>query len=368
MVNWSDFQRAEQRSFGDVAAEYAALGERAGLVNRNHRGLLEVTGKDRQAWLHNLTTHHVKSLSPGDGNYAFVLNVKGRILFDLHIFAEKDALLLDIERSLLPAALAHFNKFIIMEDVQVRDRSSDFFQMGLSGAKAAALLAALGLETAGQLTLSARRPMRSDTCQLSVSRTDFCGPFGVELSIPAEKAEAVYSQLTDPKRPEHAIPVGKVAVEVRRIEAGIPAAGREITDEVLPAETGQLGRAVSFNKGCYLGQEVVERMRARHVVARQLVGVVFGGEAAAPGVLFGGVVAAPGVVELMGEDGKAVGNVTSICHSLALNRPIGLAYVRTAASAPGTMLHVIENGARIEATVSSLPFLGAKVADVHHAS
>lgn len=368
MVNWLDFQKTEQRSFGDVAAEYGALGQGAGLVNRSHRGLLEVKGKDRQAWLHNLTTHHVKSLSQGDGNYAFVLNVKGRILFDVHIFAEREALFLDIERSFLPVALAHFNKFIIMEDVQVRDRSSEFLQMGLSGAKTAALLAALGFETASQLTLSARRPMHSDNCQLSVSRTDFCGPFGVELSIPVENAEAVYAQLTDPKRPGHAIPVGKEAVEVRRIEAGIPAAGREITDEVLPAETGQLGRAVSFNKGCYLGQEVVERMRARHVVARQLVGLVFGGVPAAPGVLSGGVVAAPGVVELMDEDGKAVGNVTSICHSLMLNRPIGLGYVRTAASAPGTVLHVIENGVRIGATVSGLPFSGAKVADVHHAS
>lgn len=354
MTSWLEFKTPGQPNFGDLKREFAALNDGPALVNRSHRGLLEITGKDRLAWLHNLTTNNVKSLSFGDGNYAFVLNVKGRILFDLNILVQRDSILLDIDRSFLPVAIAHLNKYVIMEDVQIKDQCDLFFRFGLSGVASSALLERFGASNARNLAQFGQASLRIGQIDVTLFRDDFCGPFGVELLVPVAGAEQVWTALTDAKNQPSALPVGTEAVEILRIEAGIPAPGAEITDEALPAETGQMSRAVSFNKGCYLGQEVVERMRARHVVARQLVGLLFEG-ASAP----------PPRIEVYGDDDKPLGKVTSSCHSIALHRPIGLAYVRTASSEPGTVLHVTVGAARKQATVTGLPFAGAKVDGAH---
>jgi len=143
----------------------------------------------------------------------------------------------------------------------------------------------------------------------------------------------------------HAIPVGDDAVQAHRIEAGIPWPGHEITDEYLPAETRQLDRAVNYQKGCYLGQEVVERMRSRAVVARQLVGLRLD-DAAVP----------PVPSELFDENGKPVGRVTSSCRSIALACVVGLGYVKTASSAVGTALRLAGDGGAARVVVVDLPF------------
>jgi folate-binding protein YgfZ len=169
-------------------------------------------------------------------------------------------------------------------------------------------------------------------------RHDFCGPFGVELYVPAERAVEFHQECCASGK---AVPVGDDAVQVHRIEAGLPWPGHEITDEYLPAETRQLERAVSFQKGCYLGQEVVERMRSRHVVARQLVGLRLDGPAI-PALKS----------EISDTEGKPIGHVTSSCHSQLLNCPIALAYVKTASSSTGSRLTV----AGVPATIVDLPF------------
>lgn len=333
------------------------MGQGAGLAYRGHRALLEITGKDRHPWLHNLTTNEVKALAAGDGNYAFVLNAKGRILFDVNILVGRDSIRLDLEQSALPAALAHLNKYIITEDVQVHDRSAEYERLGISGGGVSALLEQFGAAHARNLAQFGRAVIRVEGVEMDLFRHDFCGPYGVELLIPPAHAEVAFSVLTGEREGGAVLPVGREAVEIRRIEAGIPALGSEITDDVLPAETGQLARAVSFRKGCYLGQEVVERMRSRHVVARQLVGLVFEEKTAAPAGS-----------EVVGEDEKPVGKVTSSCHSIALGRPIALAYVRTALGEPGTCLTVVSDGESIPVTVNALPFPGVRSADALHAS
>jgi aminomethyltransferase len=176
----------------------------------------------------------------------------------------------------------------------------------------------------------------SSEVNIPVFRHDLCGPFAVELLVPAAHGAAVLHALLDR---HNAIPVGDDVVQVRRIEAGIPWPGREITSEYLPAETRQQERAVSFQKGCYLGQEVVERMRSRHVVARQLVGLRL-------------ETAAEQGASILDADGKPVGQLTSAGRSPFLNAPIALGYVKTALSSSGTRLIVGE----VPALVVDLPF------------
>ncbi len=312
--------------FETVDQEYAAVRNGVGMVDRSNRRLLRAIGADRAAWLHNLTTNHVKSLGVGDGNYAFSLDVKGRILFDLNVVVREQEIWLDIESCYLDKALTHLSKYIIMENVTLSNSSDEFVRIGLAGG---GLKAWLALKQAGQvanLPILGSSLMTIDGQAMDVLRTDFCGVFAVELFAPQAIAESVWKQLADGAAEQAITLVGDDAVQVHRIEAGIAWPGYEITEEYVPAETGQSERAVGVNKGCYLGQEVVERMRARQVVARRLMSLTVGGEGM------------PRVGDSVCDGkGNAVGKVTSVCRSIANGKPLALAYVRASAASDAAL-------------------------------
>ncbi len=353
MADWREFIASQVggagRSLADSggtapAGQYEALATGPALVARHERALLEISGRDRTAWLHNLTTNQVKTLNVGEGNYAFVLNVQGRILFDVNVLVRGDSIWVDLDRQFLEAAKKHFAKYTITEEVVIRDRTTDFARLALAGKAAGEVATALGAAHAPAMAQLSVGQLREPTLGLEIPfvRHDFCGPFGIEVFVPQERAVELWTVLCERW---HAIPVGDAAVQVRRIEAGIPWPGREITIEYLPAETRQHDRAVSFQKGCYLGQEVVERMRSRHVVARQLVGLRIEGSAI-PDLKS----------QISDQDGKPVGEVTSTCHSPLLNAPVALGYIKTALSNPGSRLTVMAGGAALPAVVTGLPF------------
>lgn len=331
--------------FADFATEYGAIGGGPAVVDRSHRGLIEVAGKDRLNWLHNLTTNQVRTLGVGDGNYAFATNVKGRIVFDLHVLVRPEIAWLDVDRRFLEAALAHLERYIITEDVRLTDRTGEFTRLGLTGPAARDALTRLGAPHAANAPLCASTDLRLGSQEVIGFRSDFCGGFGVEFVVPAAAAPDVWSWLVSAGGGA-ATPAGDDAVHAHRIEAGIPWSGIEITDEVLPAETGQAERAVSFQKGCYLGQEVVERMRSRGSVGRLLRGLVVDGhDPPAPGT------------PLFLEDGSVVGVMTSACHSPALRAIAALGYVRSTCADPGNRLMVEQGTERRGAEVRSLPFV-----------
>ncbi len=336
--------------YGDIDNEYQAAGSGLAIVDRSDRGLLEVTGKDRITWLQNLTTNQVKTLGGNEGNYAFALNVQGRILFDLNVIVRSDSVWIDLDRSFLPTAVAHFNKYIVMEDVHLSDRSDEWVRLAIVGKGTARFFDSLGashLATAAALSISA--VTWRDTI-LDALRHDFCGSLAAELFVPVPLAPAFWLEATGNASRARAIPVGDDAIQVRRIEAGLPWSGREITSESLPAETGQLERAVSFQKGCYLGQEVVERMRSRKVVARLLRGLLVEGNA----IPLSGA-------EILDAENKGIGQVTSACRSFALGRVVALGYVKTASAAPGTEVTIVSSGATMQAVTADLPFVGASL-------
>jgi folate-binding protein YgfZ len=327
--------------YGHPAGEYAAVRSGAAIYDAGDRGLIDVRGRDRAGWLHNLTTNAVKTLQTGQGHYAFVLSVKGRILFDLNLLVREDAFWLDIDRRFVAEALGHFERYTISEDVQCRDRSGEFARIGLLGPAAGEVVEALGaMEVEAMPALSSRTVPLAGRQRLMV-RHDFAGVFGVELYVEAADAAACWKRLLEIGRPVGLRPVGWSAVNILRIEAGIPWCGRDIDDEVVPAETGQAGRAVSYTKGCYLGQEVVERMRSRGVVANRLVGLRFSGADVAP------------QAGLKAEEAE-VGRVTSVCESPAVGGWIGLGYVRAGHAGAGTRLMV--GGTGVAAEVCEVPF------------
>jgi folate-binding protein YgfZ len=213
--------------------------------------------------------------------------------------------------------------------------------LALLGPASVQVLDAIGVTQAG--SMSALGSGRATLVQQGrlVVRHDFAGVFGAELYIDAADAEAVWNRLLEIGRPVGLRSVGHSAVEALRIEAGLPASVQDIDEEVLPAETQQLERAVSYKKGCYLGQEVVERMRSHQVLARKLVGFRLSGPASSQQVLRAA--------------GSEAGRITSVCESPAAAGWIGLGYVKLQHAGVGTVLRAgSDSGA--EAIVHNLPF------------
>ncbi len=365
MNGWTDFVRSRLArgasaaegtcapligAYGDALEEYGAIAKGPALVDRSYRGLLQISGVDRGSWLHNFTTNFVKTLGSNEGTYAFALNVQGRILFDLNVLIRSESIWIDLDRRFVTTALQHFDKYTITEDVTTRDRSDDFVRLAVVGPDAMELLSTLGAPHVGTLPALGATEIAWGDAAMTLVRHDFCGPLSGELFVPVPMAVKVWQKLTDPSLGFGAVPAGDDAVQMHRIEAGIPWPGREITDEYLPAETGQLERAVSFVKGCYLGQEVVERMRTRDVVARRLIGLQMDGE-----------VIPPGGADILGPGDKVIGSVTSACRSPLKRAVIGMGYVKTASSDEGTSLRVSWDGQSAEAAVVPLPFTTAPV-------
>ncbi len=348
--------------FGDVRAEYDAAAGGVGLHDRSYRGLIEVTGNDRAAWLHNLTTNDIKSIKPGCGVYVFALNVKGRVLFDGNVLALSDSLLLDIDRRWINPAIEHLGKYIVMEDAQLTDRSGDFVRFALVGPRASEVCERAGsLQSDGGIAQAPDKSGFHSACGSLVSggplhhaevrigdvacrvvQHDFAGPAALELIVPASNALEVWERLLEIGESIGLRPVGLDALQALRVEAGLPWSLEDIGADVLPAETLQVERAVSSTKGCYLGQEIVERMRSRGAPAKQLVGLSFDGTVA------------PGAS--LTHDGQSVGRVTSTAQSFKLDRRIGLGYVKSDFAKPDTRLLAIGGDRETTCQTCEIPF------------
>jgi aminomethyltransferase len=308
--------------FGRLANEYQQAREAAAMFDRSDRGLVLATGKDRKAWLHNLVTNDVKKLEDWDGCYAFAIDVRGRVQFDLNILSLPDALWLDIDRAAVPAALAHLNKFLITEDVQLTDVSDQFARLGVAGPRAADVAAWAGVDDLLELAPLATAQLADEATGLM--RHDFAGLPGFELLIPLAAAHDRWDKF---RGGAELLPAGLQVLDVLRIEAGIPWLGRDIDDKVIPPETGQIERGISYHKGCYLGQEVIERMRSHAAVAKKLVKVAVddGNELLPP--LSASTAPSPSLPLKQGA--AEVGRLTSLVQHPTESKWVGLGYLRT---------------------------------------
>jgi len=275
---------------------YQALRSGAAWLDLSARGKIYVTGEDRARLLHAMTTNHIQQLNPGEHCYAFFLNAQGRILADAHILCLPDRFLLDTEPETRASLFQHLDKYIIADDVTLEDVTDRLSTISVEGPQAEALLP----------------PMEH-------ARISSTGQPGFRIFTPA-KADLV-------RQLEAAGAVAASAQEARlvRLENGVPRYGEDIFENTLPQET-QLHHALHFQKGCYLGQEIVERIRSRGHVNRLLVSLTI--EAQEP----------PEKGTSLTADGKPVGEITSAAFSPALGKVVALAYVRVPHNKPGTPL------------------------------
>lgn len=329
--------------YGDWQAEHKLARNSAGLEDRSWRGLIEVGGKDRTAWLHNLVTNEVKNLRPGEANYAFAINVKGRVLFDANVLVEAGRIWLDIDARFRAAIVAHLEKYVISEDVTLADRSGDFVRLAVLGPRMKEVAGRCGPGHAAAMAQLQHAPAELGGASVRAVRHDYAGQPGLEYVVPADAAAQVWRHLLESVAACGGGPVGWQATRCLRMEAGIPAFGEDIDDDVIPPETGQIERGISYQKGCYLGQEVIERMRSHNVLARRLVGL-----------RLSEAVACPPAARLLVDDAE-VGRLTSTCHSPLLGAVLGLGYVKTVFASPARRVTVRRGDKSAAAELIDLP-------------
>lgn len=294
---------------------YTALREHAAWRDLSDRGRIRLTGEDRARLLHAMTTNHVQDLQPGQGQYTFFLNAQGRILADAHLLCFDDHMLLDTEPELRTKIYEHLDRYIIADDVTLEDVTDSIACVSVEGPEAAEILGRLGAalpETAYSWQSWGDRV---------VARIDTTGAGGFFVILPAAEKAGFLADLTSAGVPE----VSAGEARTIRIENGKPRYGEEISERYLVQEAAQM-QAIHFSKGCYLGQEIVERVRSRGQVHRMLRTLeIEGAEPPAEGTK-------------LTKDGGPAAEVASAVYSPGLGKTVALAYVRTQFADPGTAL------------------------------
>jgi folate-binding protein YgfZ len=309
--------------FRDVHDEFSALLQGCGIYDLGFRARIALTGGDRVRWMNGMVTNNVRDLPAGHGIYAFLLNPQGRILGDMHVLNMGETLLVETDRSQVEKIIATFDHFIIMDDVEIKNLSDEQTALGLAGPKARTLLNAAGIILPEMQPLQVITPQCKCDCgcvECTVIRGEDPHYESYEIWLAPKDAYQTWQALLA----AGATPVGSEALEMQRVSAGIPLYGADIRERDLPQETEQM-RALNFNKGCYVGQEIVERIRSRGNVHRKFTGFLAEGAASI----------AAGAKIVSGE--KEVGEVTSVAvlSTPSGERTVALGYIRREVGVPG---------------------------------
>jgi folate-binding protein YgfZ len=305
--------------FGDPQSELAALRSGCGVYDLGFRTKISLTGGDRVRWLNGMVTNNIRDLAVGQGVYAFLLNPQGHILGDLFAYNRGESITVDTDSGQAEKILATFDHYIIMDDVEVANLSEQRTALGIAGTRSREVLAAAGFAIPEMTALQVQSVM-GNGMDCTLVRGEDAEHTSYEIWLAPDSV----AQLWDALRAAGAMPVGSEAQELHRIVSGIPRYGVDIRERDLPQETEQ-ARALNFNKGCYVGQEIVERIRSRGAVHRKFTG--FLAEGTEP--------IAAGTKVVAGE--KEVGEITSAA-SLQLtggNKTVALGYIRREAGVPG---------------------------------
>ncbi len=328
--------------FGDAGRELEAALAGSVLADRSSLGRARATGKDALDLLHRLTTADLRSLSPGDGVPAVITTPKGRIVDRVFVHnLGEDGILLVAGEGMAPKLVSHFRRFMFREEMAMEDTTGSLGQLGLLGPRARDTAAAAGVPVP---VLLGSTPWDVSGVRMHVLGEDGSSGEGLSLVFPAERGADVWTALAPDLIRAGFVSCGDLALEARRVLRGLPATGHEMTEGHNPLEAG-LWDAVSFTKGCYVGQEVVARLRTYDKLSRSLVGLVATEGAPVPergATLF--------------REGRAVGEITSALVPPGRNAGVALAYVKRGDAEEGTWLSVGASESCPRVRVVGLPF------------
>jgi folate-binding protein YgfZ len=324
-------------TYGDVAAEYRAFKETAGFIDLSNRGRICLLGADRIKFLHGQVTNDVQGLKTDGGCYAALVNAKAKMESDLYIYRLADELLLDFEPGLTEKVTTRLDKYIIADDVQIVDVAPHYGLVSVQGPKSAAAIEALGIvPTLPTTPLQWVKDNVPDVGDIYVMNQPRLGTTGYDVFIPSAGLGMIADKILAAVKAQGGRACGLNAFETARIEAGIPRYGVDMDETNLAPEAGIEKRAISYTKGCYIGQEVNARIRTYGQVAKSLQRLALTD-----------VSELPVKGTKLQVAGKDVGYITSAVRSPVSGAVRALGYVRKEHKEPGTVLDLSSGQARI---------------------
>jgi aminomethyltransferase len=331
--------------YGDFASEDVALHQGVGVLNFSSAGKLEVSGKNSRQFINGLVTNDVQSLAPGSGTVGAFLNAQGKVLALCRFYQTGAQLLIELDASNRAKIYQNLSRFVPAGEFFVRDATDEVALISLQGPRAGDLLARLtgGWSPGDQPYAYGQSTIDGMTVEVAAHAR--CGSIGYDLFVRSGEASALYQTIVRQGEEFGAHAVGKRAFETARIEAGIATEPHDINESYILLETGR-DEAISYTKGCYLGQEIIARIHWRGQPAKRLMGLWIEAER----------LPAKGT-QLIAEDGKKIGEVTSSAWSPRFNRFLALAYVHRYYLTPGTRVTLQAGDQPVgRAEVASLPF------------
>ncbi len=331
--------------YGDVDAEHRAVRQSVGIADLSHRGKVRVTGEDRTKWLQSVISNDILPLQPGQGRYSSFLSHKGKMLTYFRVYVQSDAVMLEDVGEIGETTYGALRKFLLYGTKAKMENCAESWGLLLvSGPKAAATVkSAFGTDVADLKPVNFVPATIGGQSALIV-RTEETGEEDYEILLPVDGLAAAWERLLEAGEPLGIKPVGSQAREALRLEAGIPKAGPDLNEEIVPPEANLESKAFSLTKGCYPGQEVVARMDTYGSVRRHLVGLIMK-DASVP---------SKGAKLFAGD--REVGWISSAVYSPQMNSVIALGFPLRDFASPGTTLAVETDGRRHDATVHTLPF------------
>src|SRR5258708_3035769 len=321
------FACAMPDNFGDEAAEYRYARDTVALIDKNYRAYLAFTGPDRVRYLNATLTNNIKDLAVGHGTISLLLNPQGHILAEIETYAFADRLLCVSYAMIRERLVEWLDKYIIMDDVTLADETPPYGTLALEGPKAAALVKEVSGADLTQFEHFSPPSASGGSFPCWLTKRSRGGLPGAESLAEREKLPELWQILSEAARWHGGGPMGSPPLSATRLAQGIPWFGYDFGEKQIPHEAGLQDTHISYTKGCYTGQEIVERVRSRGQVNRQRVRLAFSG----------GVV--PDPATLLTLYGKEMGHVTRAARTCDPPRIIGIGYVRKEANAPGTVLH-----------------------------
>jgi len=329
--------------FAPLEIEYRFAHESAALIDKNYRAFIWASGPDRLRYLNAVLTNDIRETATGRGVPSLLLNPQGHIIAELEIYAIGERHLIVSYQMIRERLIEALDKYIIMDDVTLEDATPTLAALGVEGPRSPEILRAVAgiefdsLAELGHVEASVAAPNSEGQLSAIPVRVIRRSPGvpGFECLVAREHVEALWDALLAAVRAHGGGPIGYATLSTLRLEAGIPWFGYDFDETVIPHEAGLEDSHINYSKGCYTGQEIVERVRSRGHVNRVRAAVEFDGSAI------------PDRGTKLTAAGKEVGQITRAAFSPPANRAIAMAYLRREQSAPGTALEYPGGTARV---------------------
>ena len=335
-------------NFGDWRQEFRFAHESVALIDKNYRAYISLIGPDRVRYLNAILTNNIKDLAASHGIVSLLLNAQGHILAEIETYALPEQLFCVSYAMIRQRLIETLDKYIIMDDVTLTDETQRFGTLALEGPSAARLTSELTGTDLNSLDELARQDTRIGEIPCVITRRSPGEFIGVEFLVERQYLEPLWKLLAQRARETGGGPMGYAALSALRLEQGIPWYSYDFGEKQIPNEAGLLESHLSFTKGCYTGQEIVERVRSRGHVNRQRVHLKFDGTNV------------PQAGEALTVDGNEVGFVTRAALHPSLGIAIGMGYVRRESNSVGSELQWKGGAARVSTFPDDLKFAQAK--------